>query len=544
MKRRSPLLSLLFLAACAERGADPEVTLAQDDATFGDDEKAFSSAIATLLDFEFDVAFTTAETPWNARQAVLDYLLYTVGHLNENRGVGRLDKVTLSGLRSEAVSGGVRTRAHVRMPVAWGSKQNLPTAYTFTLPARGDYAGLEAFAAKYGTTCVDWSAHDITSGNMWYYYRPKRAGCALAAEDIVTASATIVVSTENTTGRYPEYHKLWEDNVLSVIAIFGKYEDGATSASDAGIAAYNEFVSRARRELGQGVAVEPAGVPNDPGVAYPDVTLRQDLGGGRSLMMTVLLVDNVRTAGAAFDARYNALSADADVITYHGHAGLGSNVRALVRKGTFVAGKYQIFFMNGCDTFAYVDGALAEKKRQLNPDDPNGTKYLDMLTNAMPSYFQQNADNMIGLVRGLRAYEAPSTYEQMFRQVDPAQIVVSTGEEDNVYYPGYGGGGGGEPPPAFEGYEADGVVSRGDEWRYETPLLRAGTYEFRLRGNGDADLYVKAGARPTLSTWDCRPYGSDSNEACSITVSAPIKIGVMVHGYAASSSFNFRVAQR
>ncbi len=39
--------------------------------------------------------------------------------------------------------------------------------------------------------------------------------------------------------------------------------------------------------------------------------------------------------------------------------------------------------MNGCDTFAYVDGALAQTRAALNPDDPNGTKYMEIVTNAM-----------------------------------------------------------------------------------------------------------------------------------------------------------------
>ena len=43
------------------------------------------------------------------------------------------------------------------------------------------------------------------------------------------------VTLENTTGKYPEYDKVWEDGTLRVVAIFGKYEDGATTSSDAGI---------------------------------------------------------------------------------------------------------------------------------------------------------------------------------------------------------------------------------------------------------------------------------------------------------------------
>lgn len=34
-------------------------------------------------------------------------------------------------------------------------------------------------------------------------------------------------------------------------------------------------------------------------------------------------------------------------------------------------------------------------------------------------------------------------------------------------------------------------------------------------GNGDADLYVRRGAQPTLSTYDCRPWRYGNNESCS-----------------------------
>ena len=65
----------------------------------------------------------------------------------------------------------------------------------------------------------------------------------------------------------------------------------------------------------------------------------------------------------------------------------------------------------GCDTFANVDGALAQQKASLNPDDPKGTKYLGMLTNAMPAYFSSMPGAMAALVRGLRAYSTPTSHK-------------------------------------------------------------------------------------------------------------------------------------
>lgn len=534
MIRRFALAALTVLAAGCE---DPYLPYL--DVNGGSDP--FSSREATLLDFEFEGELTTTSS-WSQRQQIEGQLLYTIGHLNWDDSVGRLDKLSLTNIRSESIGGGLyRVTYDVKMPVAWGSKTNLPTSYELVLPKRADYLGLDEFTDKYKEDCVDWGAHDVDSGSMWYYYRPQRSGCALAPEHVVRLTAAVTVSPENTTGKYPEYHEVWKDDSLDVVAIFGKYEDGATTSADAGISAYNRFLAGVKQTLGTGLTTVPATVPSNPGVSMPDVTFTKTYADGRTVTITALLVDNVRTAGPSFDTRYNALSLTADMIFYNGHAGLGSNVRALANKGQFVAGKYQIFFMNGCDTFAYVDGALAQKKAALNPDDPNGTKYLDMVTNAMPSFFSEMPTASMAFVKALLAKDAPMKYEDIFAGIDSDEVVVVTGEEDNVYVPGYDPDeeNGGE---AWGGMEVAGSVNQGQDARHQTPTLPAGRYVFTLThdpmspGEGDADLYVRTGLAPTTSSWECRPYVDGSDEECRVTLDAPAVVHLMVRGYSAGAS--------
>ncbi len=40
------------------------------------------------------------------------------------------------------------------------------------------------------------------------------------------------------------------------------------------------------------------------------------------------------------------------------------------------------------------------------------------------------------IVKGFLSYEQPMTYEQIFKGIDRAEVVLVTGEEDNVYRPG------------------------------------------------------------------------------------------------------------
>lgn len=81
-----------------------------------------------------------------------------------------------------------------------------------------------------------------------------------------------------------------------------------------------------------------------------------------------------------------------------------------------------------------------------------------------------------------------------------------------------------------------GTVARGELVHFGPfPTAVATSLVATLSGSGDADLYVRRGAAPTLTSYDCRPYKSGSSESC--TVEGPGDLYVAVHGYAASSSF-------
>lgn len=54
-------------------------------------------------------------------------------------------------------------------------------------------------------------------------------------------------------------------------------------------------------------------------------------------------------------------------------------------------------------------------------------------------------------------------------------------------------------------------------------------------GSGDADMYVRFGAAPTTSTYDCRPYLNGNNETCTISTAQTGTYYVMVRGYSAYS---------
>ena len=67
-------------------------------------------------------------------------------------------------------------------------------------------------------------------------------------------------------------------------------------------------------------------------------------------------------------------------------------------------------------------------------------------------------------------------------------------------------------------------------WRINTPAGR--TLKVRISGGtGDADLYVRFGARPTTSTYACRPYLNGNNETCTLPNTSAGDYYVMLRGY-------------
>ena len=54
----------------------------------------------------------------------------------------------------------------------------------------------------------------------------------------------------------------------------------------------------------------------------------------------------------------------------------------------------------------------------------------------MPSFFSSMPNASTALMKGLLSYDAPKTYDKIFEDVDRSEVVLVTGEEDNVFQPG------------------------------------------------------------------------------------------------------------
>jgi hypothetical protein len=85
-------------------GCAAEIEIGPGDYTKTGDDKSDTSAEAIFVQFAFD-AELVASSSWNPNSRIEDQLLYTIGQLNGDGAVGRLDQLELSNVATETEGG-------------------------------------------------------------------------------------------------------------------------------------------------------------------------------------------------------------------------------------------------------------------------------------------------------------------------------------------------------------------------------------------------------------------------------------------------------
>jgi hypothetical protein len=80
-----------------------------------------------------------------------------------------------------------------------------------------------------------------------------------------------------------------------------------------------------------------------------------------------------------------------------------------------------------------------------------------------------------------------------------------------------------------------GAVNSQQFWVMDVPAGKDSVIFTISGGSGDADLYVRRGAQPTTSLFDCRPFLNGNNETCTINAPAAGQYFVMLRGFSAFS---------
>ena len=119
-----------------------------------------------------------------------------------------------------------------------------------------------------------------------------------------------------------------------------------------------------------------------------------------------------------------------------------------------------------------------------------------------------------------------------------AAAATVTAAWDCVAVPGGGGGGGGGVTTLTNNQTVTGLSGAINSFTNFKITVPAGQTQLKITmsgGTGDADLYVKRGAQPTLSVYDYRPFLTGNNETVTVTNPVAGDWYISLNGYAAYS---------
>jgi hypothetical protein len=81
-----------------------------------------------------------------------------------------------------------------------------------------------------------------------------------------------------------------------------------------------------------------------------------------------------------------------------------------------------------------VDGTMRDRRREANGNaDPNGTKFLDVISNAHPGRSDNLARVSLDVYRAVLGWDDPASYGRIIAAMPKEQVAVVFGEEDNTF---------------------------------------------------------------------------------------------------------------
>ncbi|TQV82929.1 pre-peptidase C-terminal domain-containing protein [Aliikangiella coralliicola] len=175
-------------------------------------------------------------------------------------------------------------------------------------------------------------------------------------------------------------------------------------------------------------------------------------------------------------------------------------------------------FTNSCTDLACTfDGSASS--------DPDGS---------IASYAWNFGDSNTGTgANASHTYSTAGTYNVQLTVTDNQGATNTTSKSITVT----GGGGGGDNvlENGVAKTNLSGTTGDEDFYTMEVPAGATNLSFVISGGSGDADLYVRFGAAPTQTTYDCRPYRNGNSETCTISNVQAGTYHVMLRAYSSYS---------
>ena len=288
---------------------------------------------------------------------------------------------------------------------------------------------------------------------LWYYWDPDRYGCDhQEGFHYQTVIVYLRDRTELTQETYPEYEKMirWIQGVptLEMTFAFGYVEDPAEPKPfedrDSGALEFQKFHHRVESWAAAKNFELKVLSPQDYGYSSKNKIGSEWVGthnGVRHVIRVLMAaqLDQMEIFAKSFAENHEGF------FGWFGHSRVGSGfdadrLREMIFQSpeTFsISPEYQLVYWGGCNSYAYYSQPFFEMKKNES-EDPFGTRSLDLLTNALPSYFSLNATNASFVFEALVNANKKTSYQSLVKKIELAaqswgiRVLVNVlGDEDN-----------------------------------------------------------------------------------------------------------------
>lgn len=235
--------------------------------------------------------------------------------------------------------------------------------------------------------CTDDPNYDSKS-DFFYFWDPDRKGCPKDLKDKATIQVLATLKpVPNTAVTFPEYGRLGTDKDIHVFVVQGIYkilkEDpsnkngpGLIDEKDPGFPAFQNQKAELER-----IGFVPVKIEKRRAI----YSLTKYTGQKVTVEIAFLSPSkhSRKPDREAFTEFYRRAVSEGDIVIYNGHSGLGGTLRPSRFESADTPlsfnDKYQVFFFNGCSTYAYYRGSYMKLK--------GGSKNLDTISSGIESFF-------------------------------------------------------------------------------------------------------------------------------------------------------------
>ena len=345
------------------------------------------------------------EDPKKIDDLIRRQLYYSVGQLNAIASGPALDHSLKISQREITAStdGYFHIVYQAEFLIAWNHREEPPEVLSLIFPTASDVKTTINLHEIYVKTCG--LPYEEGPETFYFYFRPELPECLIDLEDPqgnwLVMDIELSPSSATPTASRPNYAEVWKDGELVVTTVFGKLDEGFESGA-------THLIRELKAQLGE-----------------PSLWLQKEIGyftytrakfatrrGPLDIRIFDLKDKDLASASEALLRLLKLSSARSDYLSYNGHSGYGSKVGSFTEAvGWGDSDAYRLLYLNGCDTFTYLDTGFF-----------GGRAPMDVITTVLSGYFAYMGSYNLTLINSL--IEATDTFSSLLEQLPVGSPVI------------------------------------------------------------------------------------------------------------------------